>query len=104
MAIGTSKITMFGGAGGVPAGSQTFNASGTFNAPPGLSTVNLNARGGSGNPGAPGNPGNPGMGGSGGTIRLLLMEADLEGLDCTDLPLLPGIPEARVIMEPQHPH
>ena len=65
MSAGTSKIAMFGG-GGVAAGSETFNSSGTFAAPDGVSTVNLNARGGSGNPGNPGNAGIPGGGGRAG--------------------------------------
>ena len=65
MPAGTPKISMFG-AGGVAAGNQTFNSSGTFTAPAGVSKVYLNARGGSGNPGNAGNPGNPAGGGYGG--------------------------------------
>lgn len=65
MAIGSSKIGVLGG-GGVPAGSQTFNASGTFTVPSGVSKVNITGVGGSGNAGNPGNSGNPGHGGGGG--------------------------------------
>jgi hypothetical protein len=67
MPTGTTRVTLFGGSGGIPAGSQTFNTSGTFSAPVGLRTANLSARGGSGNPGNPGNPGNAGNSGTSGT-------------------------------------
>ena len=65
MAIGTSKIGVLGG-GGIPAGTETFNASGTFSAPVGLSKVTIVGKGGTGNAGNPGNTGNAGNGGSGG--------------------------------------
>lgn len=68
MPIGTSRIGVLG-AGVVPGGCQTFNASGTFTVPPGVSKVNITGKGGTGNPGNAGNsgnPGNPGTGGGGG--------------------------------------
>ena len=68
MPIGTSKIGVLG-AGTVPGGTQTFNASGTFSVPPGVTRVNITGRGGSGNSGNlgnSGNPGNPGTGAGGG--------------------------------------
>lgn len=68
MPIGSAKIGVLG-AGLVPGGSQTFNASGTFTVPPGVKKVNITGKGGTGNPGNAGNagnPGNPGTGGAGG--------------------------------------
>lgn len=65
MPIGTSKLGVLG-AGVVPGGTQTFNASGTFSVPPGVSKVSITGKGGTGNPGNAGNPGNPGNQGTGG--------------------------------------
>ena len=65
MPIGTSKLGVLG-AGLVPGGSVTFNASGTFSVPPGVKKVSITGKGGTGNPGNAGNPGNPGQSGSGG--------------------------------------
>lgn len=68
MPIGSAKIGVLG-AGLVPGGTQTFNASGTFTVPPGVKKVNITgkgATGNSGNAGNPGNAGNDGRGGSGG--------------------------------------
>lgn len=65
MAIGTSKIGF--GSGGVAGGSTTFNSSGTFTVPTGVTKVSITGVGGTGNPGNPGGPGTPGGGGSGGT-------------------------------------
>ena len=65
MPIGTSKIGVLG-AGTVPGGCQTFNASGTFSVPPGVSKVNITGKGGTGNPGNAGNAGNSGNSGNGG--------------------------------------
>jgi len=67
MPIGTSKIGVLGGKIPVPAGSQTFNASGTFTAPIGLKTVSITGRGAAGNTGSTGNSGNSGNGGNGGS-------------------------------------
>lgn len=67
MPIGSAKIGVLG-AGLVPGGTQTFNASGTFTVPPGVKKVNIVGKGSPGNPGNPGNAGNsgnPGKGGSG---------------------------------------
>lgn len=66
MAIGSGKAGLLG-AGTVPGGTQTFNASGTFTAPPGVSKVNLVGKGGPGNAGNSGSAGNPGAGASGGS-------------------------------------
>lgn len=68
MPIGSAKIGVLG-AGLVPGGTTTFNASGTFTVPPGVKKVNITGKGGTGNPGNAGNagnPGNPGTGGAGG--------------------------------------
>ena len=65
MPIGTSKSGLLG-AGVVPGGSETFNSSGTFTAPAGVTTVNLSGYGAPGNAGASGNAGSPGAGGAGG--------------------------------------
>ena len=67
MPIGASKVGALGGL--VPGGSVTFNASGTWDVPPGVKVVSVTGKGGTGNPGNAGNqgnPGNPGSGGSGG--------------------------------------
>lgn len=65
MPIGTSKIGVLG-AGTVPGGTQTFNASGTFTVPPGVTKVNITGKGGTGTAGNSGNPGNAGNSGNGG--------------------------------------
>jgi hypothetical protein len=65
MPIGTSKIGVLG-AGTVPGGCQTFNSSGTFSVPPGVTKINITGRGSTGNPGNPGNSGNSGNIGYGG--------------------------------------
>ena len=64
MPIGTSKVGVLGG-GVAPGGSETFNSSGTFCAPPGISVVNLSGTGGAGGAGGPGNAGVAGAGGAG---------------------------------------
>ena len=51
--------------GSLLAGSVTFNAPGTFSAPPRLQVASLSGKGGPGNPGNPGNKGNAGNAGSG---------------------------------------
>jgi hypothetical protein len=66
MPIGSSKIGVLG-AGLVPGGTETFNASGTFSIPPGVKKVSITGIGGTGNPGNSGNSGNPGTVGFGGT-------------------------------------
>ena len=81
MAAGTPKIARLGGIALTPGGTQTFNASGTFTAPVGITKVNLNMRGGSGNPGNPGNPGCPGGGGNGGFGSGLTHAGNGTGLD-----------------------
>ena len=65
MPIGSSKVGVMG-AGLTPGGSETFNTSGTFVVPTGISEVSVTGLGGTGNPGSPGNPGVYGSGGSGG--------------------------------------
>ena len=68
MPIGSSKLGVLG-AGLVPGGTETFNASGTWDVPPGVKTVSITGVGGTGNPGncgTAGNPGNPGTGAGGG--------------------------------------
>jgi hypothetical protein len=65
MPIGSSKLGVLG-AGLVPGGSVTFNASGTWPIPPGVKKVSITGKGGTGNPGVAGNAGNPGNPGSGG--------------------------------------
>ena len=60
MPIGASKVGALGGL--VPGGSVTFNASGTWDVPPGVKLVSITGAGGTGNPGNPGNAGNPGNG------------------------------------------
>jgi len=64
MPIGASKVGALGGL--VPGGSVTFNASGTWDVPPGVKIVSVTGKGATGNPGIAGNPGNPGNPGSGG--------------------------------------
>jgi hypothetical protein len=70
MPIGSAKIGVLG-AGLVPGGTVTFNATGTFTVPPGVKKVSITGRGGTGSPGNAGNAGNPGnigygaMGGQG---------------------------------------
>jgi hypothetical protein len=66
MPIGSSKLGVLG-AGLVPGGSVTFNASGTWPIPPGVKKVSITGKGGTGNPGVAGNPGNPGNLGTGGS-------------------------------------
>lgn len=66
MPAGTPKVALFGGKVLVPAGSTTFNASGTFTVPVGVTKVNITGRGGTGNAGNPGNSGNPGNAGTSG--------------------------------------
>ena len=68
MPIGAAKLGVLG-AGLVPGGTETFNASGTFSIPPGVKKVSITGVGGTGSPGnsgAAGNSGNPGFGGGGG--------------------------------------
>ena len=65
MPIGVSKSGLLG-AGVVPGGSETFNSSGTFTAPTGVTTVNLSGFGAAGNNGVTGSGGQPGAGGAGG--------------------------------------
>jgi hypothetical protein len=50
MPIGSSKLGVLG-AGLVPGGTETFNASGTFSIPPGVKKVSVTGVGGAGNPG-----------------------------------------------------
>jgi hypothetical protein len=64
MPIGSSKIGVLG-AGLVPGGSVTFNASGTWPIPPGVKKVSITGVGGTGNPGVAGNSGNAGNPGGG---------------------------------------
>jgi hypothetical protein len=66
MPIGSSKLGVLG-AGLVPGGSVTFNATGTWDVPPGVKVVSITGVGGTGNPGVAGNPGNPGNLGTGGS-------------------------------------
>lgn len=66
MPIGTGKGSLFGGGVSIEAGSQTFNSSGTFTVPPGLTKVNLTGKGGKGNDGTSGGGGPSGAGGAGG--------------------------------------
>lgn len=65
MPIGSSKVGVMG-AGLVPGGTQTFNASGTFSVPPGVRKVNITGKGAPGNPGNSGTTGNVGSDGGGG--------------------------------------
>ena len=65
MPIGSSKAGVLG-AGTVPGGSETFNSSGTFSVPTGVSVVSVTAKGGNGAAGNTGNSGNAGNGGGGG--------------------------------------
>jgi hypothetical protein len=55
MPAGTPKVNLFGGKKLTPGGSQTFNASGTWTAPTGITKVTVNGRGGTGNAGNAGN-------------------------------------------------
>ena len=57
MPAGTPKVTMFGDKTIAPGGCQTFNTSGTFTVPVGVTVINLVGKGGSGNPGNAGNSG-----------------------------------------------
>lgn len=66
MPIGTGKVGLFGGGFGIEAGSETFNAPGTFTVPEALKVVTLSGNGSTGNAGNPGNPGGDGIGGAGG--------------------------------------
>ena len=66
MPTGTTKVTIMGGAVLTPGGTQTFNTSGTWTAPVGITTVNLTGKGGAGNAGNAGNGGGGGSGGGGG--------------------------------------
>ena len=59
MPAGTTRVTLFGGVSITPGGSQTFNASGTWTAPAGISSVTATGRGGAGNPGNAGAAANP---------------------------------------------
>ena len=81
MSIGVSKIAMFGG-GGIGAGSETFNSSGTFAAPAGLSLATISGRGGSGNGGNPGTAGGAGHGGPGGAGGLSAHYTPACGYQC----------------------
>jgi hypothetical protein len=80
MPIGSSKIGVLG-AGLVPGGSVTFNASGTWPIPPGVKKVSITGVGGTGNPGVAGNSGNAGNlgmvagGGAGGNRRFRYIKA-----------------------------
>ena len=73
MPIGVSKGGFLGGKTPVPAGSQTFNAAGTFTVPVGVTKISVVGVGGSGNAGNTGNAGttggtgNPGGTGNAGT-------------------------------------
>ena len=58
MPIGTSKTGVMGG-GLAPGGTETFNSSGTFTAPAGITSVNVTGNG------AAGNAGNTSAGGQG---------------------------------------
>jgi hypothetical protein len=67
MPIGSSKLGVLG-AGLVPGGTETFNASGTFSVPPGVKKVSITGAGGTGILGIlamRGNSGNAGGGGAG---------------------------------------
>ena len=65
MPIGTGKVGLFGGIA-IEAGSETFNAPGTFTVPADLKTVYMSGNGSTANAGNPGNPGGDGIGGDGG--------------------------------------
>ena len=65
MPLGSSKISL-GGADLVPGGNSTFNSSGTFVAPLGVSLVCATGFGGVGGTGDVGRGGNGGGGGGGG--------------------------------------
>lgn len=71
MPIGASKSGLLG-AGIVPGGSETFNSSGTFVAPPGVNNVSITGYGAPGCPGAPGNQAGIGAGGAGGNGGIIL--------------------------------
>ena len=68
MPIGSSKAGVLG-AGVVPGGSETFNSSGTFSVPVGVTCVSVTGLGGTGNAGNAGQPGGAGGGGSGGGAK-----------------------------------
>ena len=51
MAIGASKIGVLGGKPIVPGGSQTFNTSGTFSVPVGVTKINVTGKGATGGKG-----------------------------------------------------
>lgn len=64
MPIGSAKIGVLG-AGLVPGGTVTFNATSTWTVPPGVKKVSITGRGGTGTSGNAGNPGNAGNAGTG---------------------------------------
>lgn len=66
MPIGTAKAGLLGRSQ-VAGGTQTFNASGTFTVPPGVSVVSVTGKGATGSAGNPGNAGNPGSTGNSGS-------------------------------------
>ena len=76
MAIGTPQKAMFGGKVVVPAGSQTFNSSGTFSVPVGVTKVYITGVGGTGTAGGTGNSGGAGNGGAGGSGRVIIKIPD----------------------------
>ena len=68
MPIGSSKAGVLG-AGVVPGGSETFNSSGTFSVPVGVTCVSVTGLGGTGNAGNAGQPGGAGGGGVRGRVH-----------------------------------
>ena len=66
MPIGAGKAGVLG-AGLVPGGSETFNSSGTYTVPAGVTKVNVTGVGAAGTAGNPGNAGGAGPGGAGGS-------------------------------------
>lgn len=70
MPIGTGKVGLFGGIA-IEAGSETFNAPGTFTVPADLKTVYMSGNGSTANAGNPGNPGGDGIGGDGGDAHFM---------------------------------
>lgn len=72
MPIGTGKVGLFGGVSiAIEAGSETFNAPGTFTVPADLKIVSLSGNGSAGNPGNAGSDGGDGIGGSGGSAPVM---------------------------------
>ena len=65
MPLFTSKSLVHGGSG-VPGGTQTFNASGCFTVPAGVSKLSIKGYGGTGGTGNPGNTGSTGNAGNAG--------------------------------------